>query len=215
MEIRRRGRAARVALATAAAGLALSSIATRPSVAAPVPARGGQPTTASVRAAMDAVWAANRAYTPGMCLGVVDRSVKLIRCYGKTIPGPNGTRPNQDTLWEIGSASKTFTATLFALRTSHAAPGSTVVPLRSRIAGYVPAVDGKVNIPRRLTLKMLAQHYAGLPQSFTDWSAITSIDALYTTLSECYVPGNSCQVVNNPGSTWSYSNLGFDWLGAI
>ncbi|MDT4941727.1 MAG: hypothetical protein QOJ34_1816, partial [Pseudonocardiales bacterium] len=162
---------------------------------------------------MDAVWAANRAYTPGMCLGVVDRSVKLIRCYGKTVPGPNGQRPNQDTLWEIGSASKTFTATLFALRNSHPAHAKTVVPLRSRIAGYVPAVDGKVNIPRRLTLKTLAQHYAGLPQSFTDWSGITSIDALYTTLSECYVPGNACQVVNNPGSTWSYSNLGFDWLG--
>jgi CubicO group peptidase (beta-lactamase class C family) len=86
-----------------------------------------------------------------------------------------------------------------------------------------------VNIdPDTLELRDLAQHYAGLPQQLdqSDWDNIKTDHDFNVVLTECYErdPSKPCETVAPPVSNpapyqgfypWSYSNIGFDWLGDI
>ncbi|MFI7359030.1 serine hydrolase domain-containing protein [Streptomyces avidinii] len=128
--------------------------------------------------------------------------------HGRTVPGP-------DTLFEIGSVTKTFTALTLARLASAGAVGLDE-PLRDLLpAGtHVPSRDG-----RQITLQHLATHTSGLPRlprgmllrfllrpSTPDPYAGCTADVLLSGLARTRLGAA-------PGKRFRYSNLGAGLLG--
>ncbi len=147
----------------------------------------------------------------GMVAAVIEPSGTRIVAYGKL--AKDDARPlNGDTVFEIGSVTKVFTALLLA---DMAQRGE--VKLDDPIASYLP--EG-VKTPQRngkeITLAELATHTSGLPRlpnnfapkdaanPYADYSA----DKLYAFLS-------SYQLPRDPGEKWEYSNLATGLLGQL
>ena len=126
--------------------------------------------------------------------------------------GTSGTaRPlDEDTLFEIGSVTKTFTATLLA---TMVLDGS--VNLEDPVANYMPA---GVTVPARngkaITLLDLATQRSGLPRLPDNMNAETPNDpyAKYTA-DDMYAFVSHYTLTRDPGETFEYSNIGVALLG--
>src|SRR3954470_16575798 len=73
------------------------------------------PTARSITKAFDSVRKRFAGDIVGICMGAIDQQTRAIKCYGRVSPGSK-QKPSRTTLFQIGSLSKTFTATLLALR---------------------------------------------------------------------------------------------------
>jgi D-alanyl-D-alanine-carboxypeptidase/D-alanyl-D-alanine-endopeptidase len=103
--------------------------------------------------------------------------------------------------------SKTFTATLLALRVSTGAIG-----LRDPVRQYLPA-DGR-QVPASMTLLELAQHYSGLPRSTPfDGESVSSLNRYFAVAGLC-ATSSEC-LVGPPGRRYSYSNYAYGVLGEL
>ena len=123
-----------------------------------------------------------------------------------------GTPMTTDTLFQVGSVTKTLTATLYAMLVSN----GRIDPEES-IAHYLPA---RVELPKPLeglAVGQLATHTSGLPRNpvnrrdLPDSPGVMlpySVEELYTGLGET-------ELLRAPGREWSYSNLGYGLLGHI
>jgi CubicO group peptidase (beta-lactamase class C family) len=149
----------------------------------------------------------------GLVVGLVDERRTRIISAGKL---DNGTAQevNGDTLFEIGSVTKTFTALLLVDMVQRGE-----MKLDDPVAKYLPK---SVKVPsrngRQITLLDLATHTAGLPRdpsnltprhslpenAFADYS----VEKLYAFLSSFALDGD-------PGSKFEYSNVGMALLGHI
>ena len=149
----------------------------------------------------------------GLSIGIL-RNDSLFRYgYGETGVG-TGQIPDANTLFEIGSVSKTFTATLLAdairrglLRLDD--------PINTYLPDSIPAMqrDGVA-----VTIGMLANHTSGLPRQpdnftrpgFSEENPYRLYDraALFAFL-------KTVQLSHTPGTTYEYSNLGMGLLGTI
>lgn len=126
--------------------------------------------------------------------------------------GSTGTARKLDahTLFEVGSVSKTFTATALA-----ALARSGVVHLTDSVSRYLPT---SVRIPSRdgkpITLLSLATQHSGLPRLPTNMPSVASDDpyAPYT-VRDLYAFLDSYKLPRDPGAKFEYSNLGFGLLG--
>ncbi|MDF1754005.1 MAG: serine hydrolase [Verrucomicrobiales bacterium] len=126
-----------------------------------------------------------------------------------------GPVPDQDTLYEIGSITKVFTAILLAeaVRTGKAS-------LDDPVAKYLPvSAIGKNSPLDRITLKSLATHTSGLPRLPSDlFSKETDPKNPYAHYDEkhlyTYLKKLTDDGLESPGKH-SYSNLGFGLLGHI
>ncbi len=147
----------------------------------------------------------------GMVIGLVDERGSRVLAAGKL---DNGTRQevDGDTVFEIGSVTKTFTTLLLQDMVERGE-----LKLDDPVAKYlpesvkVPARDGK-----QITLLNLAIHTAGLPRdpsnltptrglpenAFADYN----VEKLYAFLS-------SFALDREPGSKFEYSNVGMALLG--
>ena len=145
----------------------------------------------------------------GIVVGVIDAKGRRVVSYGSLEKGDR--RPiDGDTLFEIGSITKVFTALLLA---DMAHRGE--VRLDDPISKYVPST---AKIPQRdgrqITLVDLATHTSGLPRMPANFNpkdpANPYIDyteeQLYTFLS-------SYELTREVGIKFVYSNLGFGLLG--
>lgn len=147
--------------------------------------------------------------TPGMVLGVVEADgTGRVVSFGSA---GSGARPlSAGSVFEIGSITKTFTATLLA---DMVARGQ--VALDDPVALYLP---DRVTVPsrgdREITLLDLATHTSGLPRNPENhrppdlrdpWASYT-VEILYAFLSGYELP-------RDPGTEYEYSNLGFGLLG--
>jgi serine-type D-Ala-D-Ala carboxypeptidase/endopeptidase len=145
----------------------------------------------------------------GIVVGVIDSQGRRVVAYGSLEKGDE--RPlDGDTLFEIGSITKVFTALLAA---DMAQRGE--LKLDDPIAKYLPAT---AKVPerngRQITLVDLATHTSGLPRMpgnfrpqnpenpYLDYS----VDALYSFLGSYELP-------RDIGVKFEYSNLGFGLLG--
>jgi CubicO group peptidase (beta-lactamase class C family) len=169
------------------------------------------PTHAAIARAFDETYASFRKYLPaGLCLSAIDRGVRQTKCYGRTAPGSR-TVPNENTLFAIGSVTKVLTATLLAVRAEQHK-----ISLTGSVKSFVSPVDGRVNWPSWVTLRDLAQHYAGLPKN-PDPNTVYNLHDLFVQAGDCYVaPG--CQTgvpFVAPKLRYSYSNLGYELLGQL
>ncbi|HEY4181534.1 MAG TPA: serine hydrolase [Kofleriaceae bacterium] len=142
----------------------------------------------------------------GVVVGVYDAGKREVYGFGT---GPNGAPPNGDTLFELGSITKVYTALMFA-----DAVQRKEVELDQPVADLLPTgatVPGKDQ--RVITLKELALHGSGLPRippsvnpNLADPYALYNADAMYKDLA-------AAQLETAPGVKVAYSNWGYGLLG--
>jgi D-alanyl-D-alanine-carboxypeptidase/D-alanyl-D-alanine-endopeptidase len=178
-----------------------------PSAAAKAATGGPTPTTVAMTRAFDSVYHRYKRQILGMCVGAIDARTTAVKCYGKIARGSK-QRPTPATLFQIGSISKTLTATLLALRVQQGA-----VRLEDPLQRYIPAADGSARVPRSLTLLDVATHHSGLPRETPVANSldISSLDQYFAAAGRCEsTPG--CPV-GAPGEQYVYSNYAYGILG--
>jgi len=174
--------------------------------ARPTPSTPTPPASAVTRA-FDAIYRRHRDQMLGICMGAIAERTRAVKCYGQARPGsPRPPRPT--TLFQIGSISKTFTATLLALRVHGGA-----VRLADPIKRYIPSADASADIPASMTLLDLADHYSGLPRTtpIQNSLGIGSLDQYFAAAGHCErIP--DCPI-GRPGQRYLYSNFAYGILG--
>ena len=135
----------------------------------------------------------------GLVIGVIDGDRRMILAYGETVRG-NGQKPRTNTIFQIGSITKVFTATLLAIYAE-----KNVVNYNDPLQKYVPTgITVRSKGGRKISLLDLATHYSGLPKTVTT-DGPTSIKQAYNIL-------ENTALLTKPGEKWKYSNLGFGFL---
>lgn len=141
--------------------------------------------------------------TVGMAVALVTRRGDRISCYGRKTLGSDH-QVSAETLFEIGSITKIFTALLLANFVREGRVG-----IDDPAAKHLPA---DLKLPERdgraITLADLATHTAGLPRFPPPMKAMESfsVEDLKSWLAGFKLP-------HAPGSGWEYSNLGYALLG--
>jgi CubicO group peptidase (beta-lactamase class C family) len=153
-----------------------------------------------------------KANTVGLCIGILKDGKTSIYQYGEAKKG-TGKLPNANSFFEIGSITKTFTATLLAWYVNEGK-----VKLTDPITMYLPD-SVAVNLSLKgITLLNLINHTSGLvsaPDNFKD--NMTDQFNPYKDYSKplMYAYLKSCRLISKPGEKYSYSNLGVGLLGTI
>src|SRR5271170_8100898 len=144
-------------------------------------------------------------------VGIIDANGRRIISYGHFEKGDTRSL-NGDTIFEIGSETKVFTALLLSDMVQHGE-----VSLDDPVSKFLPAT---VKLPQRngksINLVDLATHTSGLPRLPTNLSpkdpanpyADYTVDQLYQFLS-------TYQLTRDIGSQYEYSNLGGGLLGHL
>ena len=139
----------------------------------------------------------------GIVVGILDaQGGRRIVAYGDVQP---------DSLFEIGSVTKAFTALILTDMAERAE-----VQLSDPVQKYLP--EG-VRMPRRgraITLEDLATHMSGLPRLPANFRPKNPADpyADYTP-ERLYEFLRGYELTREPGTKWEYSNLGFGLLGHV
>jgi len=144
----------------------------------------------------------------GAVVGLLTPQGRSFATYGRmSLGGPEAT---PDTVFEIGSITKVFTALLLADMVERGE-----VMLNDPVRKFLPA---SVTIPSRggkqITLVDLATQTSGLPRDSVkvDLDSATSAYADYTA-PQLYAFVGSYRLERDPGSKYEYSNVGFGLLG--
>jgi CubicO group peptidase (beta-lactamase class C family) len=153
-----------------------------------------------------------KANTVGMCIGVLKDGKVTTYGYGETVKG-NGKLPNTDNFFEIGSITKTFTATILAYYVNQGK-----IKLSDPVTQFLPDSVAANPALKGITLVSLSNHTSGLP-SLPDNFELYSKDPLnpyksYTKAS-LYAYLKTCKLKSTPGERYAYSNLAVGLLGTI
>jgi serine-type D-Ala-D-Ala carboxypeptidase/endopeptidase len=145
----------------------------------------------------------------GIVVGFIDHGRRQIFAAGSA---GNGSPADERTLFEIGSVTKTFTATTLATMVLAGR-----VHLNDPIAKYLPAgvrAPSKDGAP--VTLLDLAEQRSGLPRLPTNMQDVSSDDpyASYTS-ADMYSFLNGYALTRDPGAAYEYSNYGVGLLGQL
>ena len=157
--------------------------------------------------------------SPGISVGLINESGIQTFNYGE-IKKESDIVPTPDTVFEIGSMTKTFTATLAVQLQQEG-----ILSLDEPIAEFLPELKNSVFDKNNVTLYHLLTHTSGISEfslpvfisqmfsiAFTGKSHITEYE--YDTEKFLnYI--STLKLKNLPGSTWMYSNLGFGLVGKI
>ena len=125
------------------------------------------------------------------------------------VHAPDGARPDEDTIFEIGSISKVLTGVLLA-----DAVNEGDVTLDTPIETLLPPGVAPRGSKRSITLLDLATHRSGLPRMPANFRPSEPLDpyvdydaaAMYEALEEL-------RLLSEPGATYAYSNLAVGLLG--
>lgn len=143
---------------------------------------------------------------PAMVVAVVDGDRSHVYGFGKLA---NGKPPDSGTVFQIGSVTKTFTATLLA-----EAVDKGEVKLDTRVARLLPGFKLPSRDGKQITLGELASQFSGLPRlpgnidpanpqdPYADYDA-AKLKAFLA----------SYKLPRDPGASYEYSNLGYGLLG--
>src|SRR6266478_5006656 len=149
----------------------------------------------------------------GMVIGLVDERGSRVLAAGKL---DSGTRQevNGDTVFEIGSVTKTFTTLLLQDMVERGE-----VKLDDPVAKYLPeSVKVPAHNAKQITLLDLATHTAGLPRDPSNLTPTRGLPenafADYT-VEKLYAFLSSFALDREPGSKFEYSNVGMALLGHI
>ncbi len=143
----------------------------------------------------------------GMVIGLVDEHGSRIFAAGK-LDNNTSQELNGDTVFEIGSITKTFTALLLQDMVERGE-----MNLNDPVAKYLPqSVVMPTRNGKEITLLNLAAQDSGLPFNPLNLDGGENYFAHYTT-NELYAILPSCALSSDPGAKFEYSNLGMGLLG--
>ncbi len=154
----------------------------------------------------------NKVNTVGLSIGVVKDGDTYTYGYGAT-QKENGHIPGPDAIFEIGSITKTFTATLLAYFVTEGK-----VSLSDPITKYLPDSVAANKSLQQITLQMLANHTSGLPRLPSNMllNAATMVDPYKDYDKEkLFAYLKKCELASVPGEKYTYSNLAAGLLGTI
>lgn len=155
----------------------------------------------------------------GAAVGIIDKEQNLQELYFGTLSKDLAKQPDSHSIFDIGSITKTFTATLLAQMILDGK-----IDLQDELESLLP--EGGLTVPQnngtRITLKHLATHSSGLPRKPGDSGqplppGYDPYDpyAAYTS-SYVYEYLNSwCTLLFEPGTQYSYSNTGMGLVGHV
>jgi D-alanyl-D-alanine-carboxypeptidase/D-alanyl-D-alanine-endopeptidase len=147
----------------------------------------------------------------GVVVGIVDEHGSSIVSYG-TMDDGTSQEVNGDTLFEIGSITKTFTALLLQDMIERGE-----MKLDDPVAKYLPkSAKMPTHNGKEITLFHLVTHTSGLPRNPENLDPKSADNPLaeYTVekLNACL---SGYQLTRNPGAKFEYSNLGSGLLGHV
>lgn len=154
-----------------------------------------------------------KANTVGLSIGILKDGKLSVYNYGETAKG-NNQLPNASTLFEIGSITKTFTATLLAYYVNEGK-----ISLNDPITKYLPDSVAANPQLQNITLTHLSNHTSGLPRlpgNYQDQKPFESLDPYKNyTRQLLFTYLKDCRLNTKPGEKYAYSNLAVGLLGAI
>ncbi len=144
---------------------------------------------------------------PAIVVAVVDGDRSDVYGFGIL---ENGKAPDADTIFQIGSITKTFTATLLAEAVIQGA-----VTLDTPVSALLPADTLPTRGNKQITLGDLASQFSGLARLPNNLNVATAPDDPYAnydaTKLKAFLAGY--ELPRDPGSAYEYSNLGYGLLG--
>jgi D-alanyl-D-alanine-carboxypeptidase/D-alanyl-D-alanine-endopeptidase len=143
----------------------------------------------------------------GAAAGVITPASEGTWYFGRTRKG-DGPAPDADTLFEIGSVTKTFTGILLAAM-QLAGEAAATDPLQACLPEGVTAPKYG---DREITLRELATHASGLPRMPDNFGRDADPYARYTS-KKLYDFLNAHELRRAPGVEFEYSNLAVGLLG--
>lgn len=186
----------------------------------PLPAQTGPVVPASTAASgLDrfvdsvALGYSRKGNTHALAIGIISNGKTHSYFYGET-EAENKRLPDENTLFEIGSITKTFTATLLAYFAQQE-----LLNLDDPITKYLPdslAVNPSL---QQITLKQLANHTSGLPRLPANLERMAAAHPGNPyegyTRAHLYAFLKTYEADIAPDSIYAYSNLGYGILGDI
>jgi CubicO group peptidase (beta-lactamase class C family) len=178
------------------------------------PSKGGGTTSKNLRQIVDSVTKryVTRVNTVGLAVGVIRGDTVDKFYYGETAKGSQ-TMPDDHTLFEIGSVSKTFTALLAAYYSVERK-----LDLKAPISKYLPASVAANKHLKAITMEMLLTHTAGMPRLPSDFERYAT-DSLnpYKYYDKSKLLANLASFVPDTlsGSKFLYSNMGMAVAGLV
>lgn len=153
-----------------------------------------------------------KANTVGLSIGIFKDGKITTYNYGE-MARDNGKLPTANTIFEIGSITKTFTATLLAYYVNDGK-----VKLNDPITKYLPDSVAANPALKDVTLLSLSNHTSGLAR-LPDNINTPNIDTLnpykYYTKALLFAYLKTCKLNSKPGEQYAYSNLAVGLLGTI
>jgi uncharacterized protein YbbC (DUF1343 family)/CubicO group peptidase (beta-lactamase class C family) len=140
---------------------------------------------------------------PGAVLLVAHNGLTAYyKAYGNRTVGPKAEPMTTDTIFDLASLTKVIATTTCVMRLEQLGQ----IKLNDPVAKYIPdfAQNGKDDV----TIRMLLTHYSGLP-------ADLDLKQPWSGLEEGYARANASKLVNPPGTTFLYSDVGFVVLGEL
>jgi CubicO group peptidase (beta-lactamase class C family) len=149
----------------------------------------------------------------GLSIAVYIDGKTLFYNYGEVEKG-TGHMPDSNTIYEIGSVTKVFTALLLADLEK-----KKIVRYTDPLSNFLPDSIRKLKSGKReINLMDLATHRSGLPR-MPDNIEATMHDSLNPyadyTIKDLYSYLSNCEPARVPGKEYEYSNLGMGLLGHI
>lgn len=148
---------------------------------------------------------------PGLVVGIWDQGKTSTFAFGR-VNAEKDEAPTADTVYEIGSVSKVFTAILLAEAVEHGEmklddPLSTLLPKDVK----APMFEG-----REIRLEDISTHFSGLPRLPSNMDA-SSLDNPYATYTreKLFEFVNGYALTRAPGEKYEYSNLAVGMLGTL
>jgi D-alanyl-D-alanine carboxypeptidase len=142
--------------------------------------------------------------TPGVLVGIWSPEGSYVRAEG-VADLATGEPLRPDMQFKIASQTKTFTANLVLQLV-----GEGSVSLDDHISKWVPGVPNGDEI----TIRQLLNHTSGLADGFTS-PTIQAMVPDGCTVDQLLAIEGSFPPVAAPGTTWSYSNYGYNLLGRV
>lgn len=149
--------------------------------------------------------------TAGLSIGVLKDGKINTYGYGETTKG-NGKLPDANTLFEIGSISKTFTSTILAYDVNEGK-----VKLTDPITKYLPDSVAANPALKAVTLLTLSNHTSGLARMPDNLNPATDPLNPYKLYDKklLFAYLKTCKLNSVPGEQYAYSNLAVGLLGEI
>ena len=152
-------------------------------------------------------------------VGLVDENKTIFFNYGE-IKKESGIIPNNKTVYEIGSITKTFTATLAMLLEQ-----KEIISLKDPIVNFLPEFENSDFDKRKISLFHLLTHTSCISE-FSVGLFASQMFSLMTTgkskikeynygLNAFLEYASNLKLNDEPGTTFRYSNVGFGLIGKI